>query len=395
MKIFIAGMGVFTASGDNCAGNLSALLEKRHGILASSNDIDNLVDDYPIAKINYSNNDLAMKGGVPQSWPRTALLGLIAAQEASASSELDFTKYRTGFISGTTVGGMDNTENFFYNYSKNKTAGHISQIINHECGKISYLIARNIQATDFVTTLNTACSSAANAISFAVRMIKCGKLDIVVAGGTDAHTAFTLNGFNTLLLLDQELCKPFDARRKGLNLGEGAGYLVLISEKVARQNKCQVLAEINGYANASDSFHQTALSNEGNGPFHAMEGAIKMAGLSSNDIGYINLHGTATQNNDISEANAILRLFKDKIPALSSTKSYTGHTLGASGGIEAVFSIMAILNQKSWPNLRFEVPLPGSELFPETEAREMELKHVLSNSFGFGGNCCSLLFSKV
>ena len=395
MKVFIAGMGVFTAPGDDCAGNLSALLEKRHGIHASSRDIDTLMSDFPIAKIAYTNNELAAKAGVSQSWPRTAVLGVIAAQEAAKSSGLDFTKYRTGFISGTTVGGMDSTENFFYDYSKNKNAGRISRIINHECGKISHLIAEHIHATDFVTTLNTACSSAANAIAFASRMIKSGRLDIVVAGGTDALTAFTLNGFNTLLLLDDELNRPFDARRKGLNLGEGAGYLVLVSEEIARQNNCQVLAELSGYTNASDSFHQTALSDEGNGPYLAMEGALKMAGLSPNDIGYINLHGTATPNNDLSEGNAILRLFPGKIPALSSTKSYTGHTLGASGGVEAVYSVLALSNQTTLPNLRFEMPMPGTELFPETEARNIVLKHVLSNSFGFGGNCCSLLFSKV
>ena len=395
MKVFIAGIGVFTAAGDDCAGNLSALLEKRHGIHASSSGIDNLMGDFPIARIMYSNSELAVRAGVSVSWPRTALLGVIAAKESAVSSGLDFSKYRTGFISGTTVGGMDSTENFFYSYSKDKNAGHISQVINHECGKISHLIAGAIRATDFVTTLNTACSSAANAIAFAARMIKSGRLDIVVAGGTDALTAFTLNGFNTLLLLDDELCRPFDARRKGLNLGEGAGYLVLVSEKIAHRTDSKVLAELSGYANASDSFHQTALSDEGNGPYLAMEGAVKRAGLSASDIGYINLHGTATSNNDISEGNAVLRLFADKLPALSSTKSYTGHTLGASGGVEAVYSVLALVNQTTLPNLRFEIPMPGFKLFPETEARHIELKHVLSNSFGFGGNCSSLLFSKV
>ncbi len=395
MRVFVAGMGVFTAIGESCAGNMAALLDKKHGIRASSCEIDNLMGDFPIAKIPYTNSEIAQKAGVPPSWPRTALLGVIAAQEASAASGLDFTKYRSGFISGTTVGGMDSTENFFYSYSKNKNSGHISQIVNHECGRISHLIAGNIHANDFVTTLNTACSSAANAIAFATRMIKSGRLEIAVAGGTDAITAFTLNGFNTLLLLDDELCRPFDARRKGLNLGEGAGYLLLVSEEITRQNNCLILAEVSGYANASDSFHQTALSDQGNGPYLAMERAIKMAGITANDIGYINLHGTATPNNDLSEGNAILRLFTEKIPAVSSTKSYTGHTLGASGGVEAVYSVSALLNQTTLPNLRFEIPMPGTELFPETDARNLDLKHVLSNSFGFGGNCCSLLFSKV
>jgi 3-oxoacyl-[acyl-carrier-protein] synthase-1 len=289
---------------------------------------------------------------------------------------------------------MDNTEKFFYNYLKDKSAGKLHQIVNHECGKVSHLIAENIHATHFVTTINTACSSSANAIAFAARMIKSGRLDIVVAGGTDAITAFTINGFNTLLLLDNELCRPFDARRKGLNLGEGAGYLVLVSEKIASLPNIKILAELSGYGNASDSFHQTALSDEGAGPYLAMQQAIDMAGLTPHDIDYINLHGTATLNNDLAESNSINRLFYEKIPALSSTKSYTGHTLGASGGVEAVFSVLALLNQRTLPNLRFDVPMPETGLLPETVAQPKELKNVLSNSFGFGGNCCSLLFSK-
>lgn len=395
MKVYIAGMGVCTALGENCATNLNALLEKRHGIHASSRDIDNMLDDFPIARIPLNNKHLARKADVSPNWPRTALLGVIAAREATASAGIDFSKYRFGFISGTTVGGMDLTESFFYSYIKNKNGGKLHQIINHECGKVSHLIAENIQATNFVTTLNTACSSAANAIAFAARMIKSGRLDIVVAGGSDALMAFTLNGFNTLLLLDNELCRPFDARRKGLNLGEGAGYLVLVSEKIANQSQSRVLAELSGYANANDSFHQTALSDEGVGPYLSMSGALNMAGVRASQVGYINLHGTATSNNDISEGIAISRLFGDQVPAMSSTKSYTGHTLGACGGIESVFSVQALMNQTTLPNLRFEVTMPEIELFPEADARSIDLNHVLSNSFGFGGNCCSLLFSKV
>lgn len=395
MKVYIAGIGVCSALGENCAGNLSALLKKRHGIHASSRDFDPLLDDFPVAKISFSNDHLAQKANVSPGWPRTALLGVLAAQEAVTSSGLNFSGFRSGFISGTTVGGMDLTEGFFYSYIKNKSSGRLSRIINHECGKVSYLIAENIQATSFVTTLNTACSSAANAIAYAARMIKSGRLDIAVAGGCDALTAFTLNGFNTLLLQDSELCRPFDARRKGLNLGEGAGYIVLVSEEIAKNTRCQVLAELSGYANASDSFHQTALSDEGLGPYLSMSGALKMAGVNTHQVGYINLHGTATANNDLSEGNAILRLFGGHVPALSSTKSYTGHTLGASGGIEAVFSVQALICQTTLPNLRFEETIPELKLFPEIDAMKMELNHVLSNSFGFGGNCCSLLFSKV
>jgi 3-oxoacyl-(acyl-carrier-protein) synthase len=394
VKIWVAGTGVLTAAGDDYAGNLASLLGERHGIRASASGWDPLLGDFPVAAVAASNAELAKRCGGSPHWPRTALLGLAAAREAVASSGLDLKNLRSGFISGTTVGGMDLTESFFTSYLKNPSSGHISSILHHECGKVSGLIAGAIGA-GFVSTLNTACSSAANAIAFGARMIRSGRLDVVVAGGTDALTAFTLNGFNTLLLLDQELCRPFDAERKGLNLGEGAGYVVLVSEQTARERNLPVMAELSGYGNASDSFHQTALSDDGNGPFLAMQGALRMAGIGPEAIGYINLHGTATPNNDLSEGRAVKRLFGDRIPALSSTKSFTGHTLGASGGVEAVYSVMALQQGCSLPNLRFETAIPETGLIPEQHAQTLDLRHVLSNSFGFGGNCCSLLFSKA
>jgi 3-oxoacyl-(acyl-carrier-protein) synthase len=225
-------------------------------------------------------------------------------------------------------------------------------------------------------------------------LIQSGKLDLAIAGGADALTAFTLNGFNTLLLLDNELCRPFDANRKGLNLGEGAGYVLLISDKLVKDGVCKSLCKLTGYSNMSDGFHQTALSPNGDGPYSCMSNALKLANLQPENINYINLHGTATPNNDASEGNAIMRLFDNKIPALSSTKSFTGHTLGASGGIEAVFSILALMNNKILPNLRFNKLMTEVAVNPSTSPDSLQINHVLSNSFGFGGNCSSLIFSK-
>jgi 3-oxoacyl-[acyl-carrier-protein] synthase-1 len=219
---------------------------------------------------------------------------------------------------------------------------------------------------------------------------------VVVAGGTDALTKFTLNGFNSLMILDPAYCRPFDNERQGLNLGEGAGYLVLVSDAVAATLSSPVDTVLSGYANTNDAYHQTASSPDGRGSWLAMKTALERSGLEAAEIDYINLHGTGTQNNDLAEGTAIRRLFDPRYPKMSSTKSFTGHTLGASGGIEAVFSVLAIRQGVVFPNLRFRTPMPELPFVPETTfLRDVAIRHVLSNSFGFGGNCSSLVFSKT
>jgi 3-oxoacyl-[acyl-carrier-protein] synthase-1 len=198
------------------------------------------------------------------------------------------------------------------------------------------------------------------------------------------------------MILDEQSCQPFDENRRGLNLGEGAGYIVLVSEKVAAGLKKIPTATLSGYCNANDAYHQTASSPDGTGSFLAMSGALKKAGLQPADIDYINLHGTGTQNNDIAEGTAIKRLFDPHYPKMSSTKSFTGHTLGASGGIEAVFSVLSLQHGIIYPNLRLKTPMKELPFVPVTGfIKNITVKHVLSNSFGFGGNCSSLIFSKV
>lgn len=216
-----------------------------------------------------------------------------------------------------------------------------------------------------MTTVSTACSSSANSIFFGARLIKQGKLDIVVAGGADALTKFTINGFNTLQILDHQPCMPFDENRRGLNLGEGAGYIVLVSEKVAMKLHRDCYCWLSGYSNANDAHHQTASSPDGRGSYLAMKNALEQAGLQISDIDYINLHGTGTANNDISEGNAIRRLFDPHYPKMSSTKSFTGHTLGASGGIEAVLGALSVKHGIIYPNLRLTTRMEALPFTPE------------------------------
>lgn len=152
---------------------------------------------------------------------------------------------------------------------------------------------------------------------------------------------------------------------------------------------------LSGYANANDAFHQTASSKDGEGATLAMKKALKIANISPKNIDYINAHGTATENNDASESAAIRRVFGENAPSVSSTKCFTGHTLAAAAAIEAVYSVLALQNNLVFPNLNFSTPIPETTIIPETELIEKKLNHVLSNSFGFGGNCSTIIFSKA
>ena len=181
-----------------------------------------------------------------------------------------------------------------------------------------------------------------------------------------------------------------------MNLGEGAGFVVLESEKSMKLSGQHAVAKLSGWSNASDAFHQTASSPDGQGAQLSMNQAMDVAGLQPGDIDYINAHGTATPNNDLSESQAIKAIFKDQIPPFSSTKAFTGHTLAASGGIEAVFAILAINNGYIYPNLNFSSPIEETNLTPQLQFSDgNKIQHVLSNSFGFGGNNSTVIFSAI
>lgn len=397
-KVYIAGLGVISAIGNNAAECLASLQSGHDGLGEITLLPTVHQHEIPVAEISQTNTQLAERSGFDPHISRTIHLSSIAAQEALADSGIqNIHGLRVGFISANTVGGIDKSEHFFEAFLQDpENGGDLREIINHGCGNVTELVADRLGINDYVTTISTACSSSANSIFYGARLIKNGMLDAVVAGGADALTKFTLNGFNTLMILDREFCKPFDEDRKGLNLGEGAGYVVLVSERVMQQLNKEPYATLSGYQNSNDAYHQTASSPEGDGPYMAMQGALKKAGLTTADIDYINLHGTGTPNNDASEGIAIVRLFGEEVPPVSSTKAFTGHTLGAAGGIEAVFSVLALKHGLVYPNLRFQTPMKEIPFTPQTKLlSDQPLKHVMSNSFGFGGNCSSLIFSKV
>jgi 3-oxoacyl-[acyl-carrier-protein] synthase-1 len=395
--VYVAGIGVISAIGNNVAEHLKSFENEKAGIgnISQLNTIHR--NKLPVAEVKLADDELALITGFPANIPRTAQLSLVAAQEALTDAAIpNIDSLRTGFVSANSVGGMDKSEDFFIEFLKDDKKGKLRNVFDHECGSMTELVADKLGITDFITTLSTACSSSANAIFYGARLIKNNMADVVVAGGTDSLTKFTLNGFNTLMILDDEFCKPFDEHREGLNLGEGAGYVVLVSDKVAKTLNKPAHCKLSGYNNSNDAYHQTASSPDGTGSYLAMKGALEKSGLKPSDINYINLHGTGTPNNDSAEGTAIKRLFEPEYPPMSSTKSFTGHTLGASGGIEAVFSVLSIKHKIIYPNLRFETQMSELPFAPDKRfLMDQPVKHVMSNSFGFGGNCTSLIFSAI
>ena len=394
--VAITGMGIISSIGNSVKENYSALLNSQVGITTIENVATVHADVIKVGEIKKTNLELIeeLKLGKANNFSRTAMIGAIAAKEAVLQAGItSINEYKTGLISATSVGGMDMTERYYYEYFENPDL--VKYISSHSAGDITQKIAEELGLEGLVTTISTACSSAANAIMLGARLIKAGKLDRVVVGGTDALSKFTINGFKTLMILSDGYNKPFDNDRKGLNLGEAAAYLVLESEELVKKENKKVLARVSGYGNANDAFHQTASSENGDGAFLAMEKAFKIAQLQPEQIDYINVHGTATPNNDLSEGRAIVRLFgENKTPDFSSTKPFTGHTLAAAAAIEAVYSVLAIQNNVVFPNLNFETPMNEFNLVPQTTLKHKNIEHVLSNSFGFGGNCSTLIFSK-
>lgn len=394
--IAITGMGIISSIGNTVDESLQALLAGRHGISRVENFATKQRDAIWVGEIKQSNQELAKTLGLPagHNYTRTAMLGVYAAKMAVASAGIaSLEQRRTGLISATSVGGMDYTERYFYDYLENPDLHRY--ITTHDAGDSSHKIADYLGLNGLVTTVSTACSSAANAIMMGARLIKSGRLDRVIVGGTDALSKFTINGFKTLMILTDELCQPFDDARKGLNLGEAAAYLVLESEDLVRKENRKPLAYLSGYGNANDAYHQTASSEDGEGAFLAMQKALQVAGLPFTAIDYVNAHGTATPNNDLSEGRAMSRLFQQNVPLFSSTKAFTGHTLAAAAAIEAVFCVLALQQQVVFPNLNFRTKMDELSISPQTETRSSTLTHVLSNSFGFGGNCSTLIFSKA
>ena len=375
--ISVTGYGIICSIGNDAPSVLESLRGGVSGIRRMKY-LPSVHKEIPVGEVQLSNGEmkamLGISGDVELS--RTSLMGAIAVREALSSAGLTGLEgKRVALISGTTVGVMDLSEMTMEQYESN------------DCGRSTDEIARISGLGDVeCCTVSTACSSALNAIILGAEMLGRDEVDLVIAGGSEPLSRLHLNGFNTLMILDRERCRPFDDTRAGLNLGEGAAYVVL--EKGARN----AVAYVRGYGNRCDAFHQTASSENGEGAYLAMREALEMAGLEPGDIRYVNAHGTGTPNNDLSESRALIRIFGENMPEVSSTKAFTGHTTSASGSIETVICLLAMQNGFTPANLGWKNPIPGG-IIPTMGRSGQKLDNVLCNAFGFGGNDSSLVLS--
>jgi 3-oxoacyl-(acyl-carrier-protein) synthase len=393
-KVYITGMGIISPIGLTLEENHQSLIAGKCGISHVELFSTKYASQFPFGEIKISNEDLQEKlNANERGTTRTTLLSLQAFQEAIRDAQLDNNKVSssdTALIGANTVGGMCLTDELYQDANRKSNGSEF--LGSYDFGSVNIYLQQRYSINGIVNTINTACSSSANAIMYGARLIQNGFATRAIAGGADALAKFTINGFNSLNILSAKPCAPFDKNRNGLNLGEGAAFLVLENEAAAKGKK--IYAELSGFANTNDAYHPSSLSDNGDGPFLSMKRALENANLQTQQIDFINAHGTGTENNDLVESRAMLKLFQ-KPPAFASTKSNTGHTLGAAGALEAVYSILNIAHQEICPSLHFQEAIDETGLIPVLKNDKKQINHVMSNSFGFGGNCTSLIFSKV
>lgn len=397
-NIVVTSTGIISSLGYGIQAQLTALSLNKAGLKYPVHLKTKHAADFIVGEVDYSNDALARLSGLPDNnkgYTRTTLLALAAMQNILEQTDISLLQQsQLALINANTVGGMCSVEDMYLDFVSDKTEGNFIRYIDTlDCAESTLNIAAHFNLKVHTATISTACSSSANAVIVGARMIKAGLVDKAICGGCDALSRFTLNGFHALKNVDKEPSRPFDETRMGLNLGEGAGYLLLEREEDAIARGANILAVLKGYSNTNDAYHPTAPSPDGSGAYNTMQLALSGAGLAASEISYINAHGTATLNNDSAEGKAIEKLFDNSV-LFSSTKPFTGHTLAAAGSIEAIFSILCLQHQTAWSNLNFTTQMNDIYIAPITKVTPTVVNHVLSNSFGFGGNNVSLIFSR-
>lgn len=393
-RILVTGIGIISAIGKDANENRTALINKVCGISNLSLFNTHYAGLRPCGEIKIETEQLknqlnAFERGVT----RSSLLALYAFNQAIADAGLSLQQLQephTALVGASTVGGMCLTDELYHD--ANTKEGGSEYLASYDNASVDLYLQERYSIGGVVNTINTACSSSANAIMYGARLIKRGYAKRAIVGGTDSLAKFTINGFNALHILSPDHCAPFDRDRKGLNLGEAAAFLVLERDEDVKGRKAY--GALTGYGNSNDAYHASSLSDAGDGPYLAMQQALSVAGINASSISFINAHGTATENNDMVESEAMLRLFKE-VPPFASTKGNTGHTLGAAGAVESVYSLLNLYHQEVYPALNFNNPIEDKGLSPVLEYKKTNLQHIMSNSFGFGGNCSSLVFSAV
>jgi len=303
----------------------------------------------------------------------------------------------TGVVIGGGAGGMLEGEAAYRHYLKDGRGVRYSCFSAFCCASSADQIASNLGLMGPKTTFMTACSSGATAIGYARDLIREGHASLVISGGTEPLSRVTYAAFNALQAVDREYCKPFDKNRRGLSLGEGAGIMILEALSHAQQRGARIYGEVLGYGVSCDSYHMTAPDPQASGAARCMQTALQDSGISPERVDYINAHGTATPANDLMETRGIKAVFGKQAYRLpvSSTKSMTGHTLGAAGAIEGVVSVLAIDQGFIPPTIHLMERDPECDLDYVAEgAREAKVNIVLSNSFAFGGNNTAIVLGR-
>jgi len=409
-RVFVTGMGVVTSLGEDIDTFWNNLTSGKSGIsLVTHFDTEGYptkvggeIKDFDVSK--YMDPKEAKRND------RYTHFGLAAAKLAVQDSGIDFSTVdtdRVGVIVGSGIGGMDTIEqqarNLIEKGPRRVSAFMIPALISNIASGV-IAIEYGLKGPNFGVV--SACSTGSHSIGEAVRIIRSGDADIMVAGGSEAAiTGLAFAGFCSMKAMSSSYnetptiaSRPFDLNRDGFVMGEGAGVLILETESSAKRRGAKIYAEVVGYGASNDAYHITAPTPDGYGLSLAIKNCLKSAGVNPEQVGYINAHGTSTKYNDSTETNCIKNVFGEqayKVP-VSSTKSMTGHLLGAAGAIEAIACIQAIQTSVIPPTINYETPDPECDLdYVPNQARESKIEYALSNNLGFGGHNTSLLFKKV
>ncbi|MGA2315154.1 MAG: beta-ketoacyl-[acyl-carrier-protein] synthase family protein [Thermodesulfobacteriota bacterium] len=407
-RVAVTGLGVISSCGNNINDFSANIMAGKSGVRRISSEFSNLLSVKVAAEVDFNPFDYFNKKQV-SSLDRVNQFALAAASQAWKDAKLSLDakeKERSGVYMGTGLGGANAIEDGYVRLFKENAdrVKPLSVLMIMSNASASYL-SIEYGLTGPCLTVSTACASSSNAIGEAFRQIRDGYADVMLAGGTEAFLTYgVFRSWEALRVLAMEdpddpskSCKPFSKNRSGLVLGEGAAVVVLEEMERAVRHGAPLYAEILGYGSTSDAFHMTKPSFERQA--QAISEAIREAGISSEDIDYINAHGTATQWNDLLETQAIKKVFGDyayKVP-VSSTKSMHGHTIGAAGAIEFVVSLLAIKNQAIPPTTNLDQPDPECDLdyVPNIGRKGVKVNTVMSNSFAFGGTNAVLIARKT
>ena len=390
-RVLITGAGMVTAAGVGVEANLRTLMDGEGAAFAPARYLHTSLT-IPVAEVPLDNNELTARCGLhpSEAHSRTYLLALLAAQEALDSAHISSAQAgKLGLVAATTGAGIEVIEACYDTLDQ-----HLAAIPNFSSSNLTDSLARYFGITHPVTTISTACSSSANALQVAARLIRHGRASRLLVGGMDGLSRFSLNGFNSIEIVSPTGCRPFDASHNGVTLGEGAAFLVLESEQAAQERGAEVWGELSGYANRNEAYHPTSSRPDGAGAAETIRAALAQAGMQPDGVDCINAHGTGTVVNDQSEGNAIVSTLGSGVP-VTSTKGFTGHTLAACGAVEAIYSLLSIRHGVIFGNNRVLQPMPEVSLSLPLHTYTASVSTVLSNSFGFGGSNTVLIFAKA